>query len=281
MSTYQVFLVTVVLAAWVVIPSAGQNQSNPEVPQSKGWSYEQFADKLTEKTLLTASLDSTDGMHIAVEQHPRFGSSAYIFFLLESGKEFDCERSCVINIRFDDGKFESWPVLGPRGYPSVGLPLAQVEELITRLRKSRHFIIEAPVLSAGRASFDFYSEGIVWPPPPSAVSIRAEGQPLAERNGLHAGGKYRWPTMPYCSYMPNPPITKEATVANFEGTVEVEAKFTVDGTIENIKILKSPGLGLDESVIETLKKWKCKPATAPGGELIPMTVTFQIKFSRP
>ncbi|HKM83164.1 MAG TPA: energy transducer TonB [Candidatus Acidoferrum sp.] len=280
MSTYQVFLITVVLIACVVDPSAGQNQPNPKVPQSRGWSYEQFTNKLTQKTILTANLDSTGGMQITVEQHPQFGSSAYIFFHLDD-KEFDCEQSCVINIRFDDGKFESWPVLGPRGYPSLGLPLAQVEELITRLRKSHHFIIEAPVLSAGRESFDFYSEGIVWPPPPSAVSIRAEGTPLAERYGLHAGGKNRWPTMPYCSYMPNPPITKEAAVANFEGTVEVEAKVTVDGTIENIKILKSPGLGLDESVIETMKKWKCKPANAPGGEPIPVTVTFQIKFGRP
>jgi len=279
MSTYQGFLITVVLTACVVVPSAGQNQSNPKVPQSQGWSYEQFMDKLTEKTLLTAGLDSTEGMHIAIEQHPRFGSSAYIFFLLESGKGFDCEQSCVINIRFDDGKLESWPVLGPRSGPSVGLSLAQVEELITRLRNSHHFIIEAPVLLAGRASFDFYSEGIVWPPPPSAVSIRAEGTPLAERNGLHAGGKDRWPTMPYCSYMPMPPITKEATDANFEGTVEVEAKVTLDGTIENIKILKSPNPALNESVIETLKTWRCKPATLRGEPII-IPVTLQIKLHR-
>jgi TonB family protein len=278
MSTYQGLLITVVLMACVVVPSAGQNQSNPKVPQSQGWSYEQFTDKLTEKTLLTASLDSTEGMHIAVEQHPRFGSSVYIFFLLESGKAFDCEQSCVINIRFDDGKLESWPVLEPG--PSVGLSLAQVEELITRLRNSHHFIIEAPVLSAGRVSFDFYSEGIVWPPPPSAVSIRAEGTPLAERNGLHAGGKNRWLPMPSCFYTPSPPLTKGATTSDFQGTVEAEAKITVEGTIENIKILKSPNPALNESVIETMKTWKCKPATLPGGEPIPRTVTFQINLKR-
>jgi TonB family protein len=260
-------------------PSAAQNQSHPRVLQSQGWSYEQFTDKLTEKIFLTAGMDSTEGMHIAVEQHPRFGSSAYIFFLLESGKAFDCEHSCVINIRFDDGKLEPWPVLGPTNAPSVGLPLSQFEELMTRLRNSHHFIIEAPVLSAGRVSFDFYSEGIVWPPPPSAVSVRAEGTPLAQRNGLHAGGNDRWPTMPYCSYMPIPPITKGVTDANFEGTVEFEAKVTLDGTIENIKILRSPNPALNESMIETLKTWRCKPATLRGEPII-IPVTFQIKLHR-
>jgi hypothetical protein len=140
MSTYRGFLITVLLVACVVVPSPGQNQPNPKVPQSQGWSYEQFTDRLTEKAILTAGLESADGLHIAIEQHPRFGSSAYIFFLLESGKEFDCEQSCLINIRFDDGKLEPWPLPGPTHYPSVGLTLAQVEELIARLKNSRHFI---------------------------------------------------------------------------------------------------------------------------------------------
>jgi len=270
---YQAFVIATLLMAGAVVPAA-QNES------TQGWSYEQFMDKLTEKTFLTASLEGTNGMYIAVEQHPRFGSSAYIFFLLKSGKEFDCEQ-CLINIHFDDGKLESWPVLEPRSGPSVGLSLAQVEELVSRLRNSHHFVVEAPLLSAGKASFNFYSEGLVWPPPMLAVSVRTEGTPLAEENGLHAGGKTRWLPMPGCFYMPNPPMTKQATVANFKGTVEVEAQVTVEGTIENIKILKSPGLGLNESVIETMETWRCKPATAPpDGEPIPMTVTFQIKFGQ-
>ncbi|HXX16465.1 MAG TPA: energy transducer TonB [Candidatus Eremiobacteraceae bacterium] len=160
----------------------------------------------------------------------------------------------------------------------MGLSLAQVEELIAKLGNSHHVVIEAPVLS-GRASFDFYSEGLVWPPPPWAVSIKAEGTPLAEKNGLHAV-KTSWAPMPACFYMPNPPITKEASAANFRGTVEVEAGVTAEGTIENPKILKSPGLGLNESVIETMRTWKCKPAITPSGEPIPVTVTFQIKFGQ-
>jgi len=281
MRRHQGFPLTTLLTACVVSPSAEQNHANPKSPQSRTWSYEQFTD-LTEKAILTGGLEGTDGIHIAVEQHPRFGSSVYIFFLLQSGQAFDCEQSCLINIYFDDGKPESWPVLGPSmNAPSVGVPLAQVEELIAKLRNSRHFTIEAPVLTAGRASFDFYSEGLVWPLPLARVSIRTEGIPLAESNGLHAGGKNRWPPMPACYYMPNPPIPKGTVPADFHGTVEAEAKVTVAGTIENIKILESPNAAINESVIETLKTWKCKPATAPpNSEPIPVTVTFKIKLNQ-
>jgi TonB family protein len=275
---------TALLTAWVVNPAAGQNHKNPEVPQNPTWSYEQFID-VTGKAILDAGLEGTDGIHITVEQHPRWGSAVYIFFLLygaKEWKEFDCEQSCVINLRFDDGKLESWPVLGPlTNYPSLGVRLAQVEELIAKLRNSRHFTIEAPLLTAGRASFDFQSEGLVWPPPSALVSIRTDGIPLAEKNGLFTGGKYRWLPMPSCYYTPNPPIPKEIDRADFHGTVKVEAKVMVEGTIENIKILESPNAAVNKSVIETMKRWKCKPATAPpNAEPISATVTFEIKLNQ-
>src|SRR5260370_41506901 len=69
--------------------------------------------------------------------------------------------------------------------------------------------------------------------------------------------------LPSCYYAPLPPHTVEAMKAKFIGTVRVEATFTVEGKIENIRILKSPGLGLDESIVQTLKKWKCRPAVGP------------------
>ena len=127
MRRYQGLLVTALLTACVVNPSAGQNHASPKIPQSPAWSYEQFTD-VTGKAILTAGLEGTDGIYIAVEQHPRFGSSVYIFFLLQSGQEFDCEQSCIINIRFDDGNLEPWPVLGPRLTPHPwGCPLRRLK----------------------------------------------------------------------------------------------------------------------------------------------------------
>jgi len=85
-------------------------------------------------------------------------------------------------------------------------------------------------------------------------------------------------SLPVCSYMPTPPYTKEARAAKFEGNVLVEGVVGLDGKITNVRVLKSPGLGMDESVINTLKKWKCKPAKDRDGKPVPTIVPFQITF---
>lgn len=81
-----------------------------------------------------------------------------------------------------------------------------------------------------------------------------------------------------CTYMPNPPYTKEARAAKVQGTVLVQGVVGLDGRITNVIVLRSPGSGLEESVIKTLKKWKCEPAKDRDGKPVPTTVPFQISF---
>jgi protein TonB len=81
-----------------------------------------------------------------------------------------------------------------------------------------------------------------------------------------------------CTYMPNPPYTKEARKAKFSGVVVVDATIMPDGKLEQLIILKSPGLGLDESVVRTLKKWKCNPVIGPDGTAVPALVALQVNF---
>jgi hypothetical protein len=49
-------------------------------------------------------------------------------------------------------------------------------------------------------------------------------------------------------------------------------------SLANVVVLRSPGSGLEESVIETLKKWKCEPAKDRDGKPVPTIVPFQINF---
>jgi outer membrane biosynthesis protein TonB len=37
-------------------------------------------------------------------------------------------------------------------------------------------------------------------------------------------------------------------------------------------------LGLDESIVKTLKKWKCKPAIGLGGKPVAVLVPFEFHF---
>ena len=81
-----------------------------------------------------------------------------------------------------------------------------------------------------------------------------------------------------CTYMPQPPYTKQARAAKVQGTVLVQGIVGLDGKITNVVVLKGPGSGLEVSVIETLKKWKCKPAKDSDGKPVATTVPFQINF---
>jgi len=82
---------------------------------------------------------------------------------------------------------------------------------------------------------------------------------------------------PSCSNAPKPPYTKEARDAKFEGDVIVEVIIMTDGRVTNIRIIKSPGLGLDHSIVETLRTWKCTPGKH-NGQIVPMQVPIEIHF---
>lgn len=84
-------------------------------------------------------------------------------------------------------------------------------------------------------------------------------------------------TFPSCFYRPGPPSTKEAQAAKFEGFVIADGVVTAKGKIENIRIVKSPGLGLDDSVRETLGKWRCQPAKLEG-TAVPVKLEFEFNF---
>jgi TonB family protein len=134
-----------------------------------------------------------------------------------------------------------------------------------------------------RRSLAFLISGFVFC---SAVLLLAQSQTMPnEKSGTPGSDndKPRTPgqngvSLPVCTYMPQPPYTKDARAARFEGNVLVEGIVNLDGRITNLRVLKSPGLGLDESVIKTLKKWKCKPGKDRNGKAVPTIVPFQISF---
>jgi len=123
----------------------------------------------------------------------------------------------------------------------------------------------------------------------SAVLLLAQSQTTPGENTGPASADANKPrvpgqngvTLPVCTGMPSAPYTKEARAAKFEGDVLAEGLVGLDGKITNIRVLKSPGLGLDESVINTLKKWKCKPAKDRDGKPVPAIVPFLFGFHSP
>ena len=56
---------------------------------------------------------------------------------------------------------------------------------------------------------------------------------------------------------------------------------TADGRAENISVVRKAGYGLEQSAIETVKKWQFRPAKdadgTPVATLVPIEVTFRIR----
>lgn len=82
---------------------------------------------------------------------------------------------------------------------------------------------------------------------------------------------------PRCFYMPNPPYSEEARAAHFTGVVLVQAIVRADGRVGNILVLRTPGLGLTESTLQTMPQWRCKPAVL-NGKPVSTFVTFEVNF---
>lgn len=76
-----------------------------------------------------------------------------------------------------------------------------------------------------------------------------------------------------------PQYTEEARRANYEGIVHVSVTINDDGSVGDIEILDSPGLGLDENILAAVREWKFKPATR-GGVAITQKGTIAITFKR-
>src|SRR5271166_5224542 len=81
-----------------------------------------------------------------------------------------------------------------------------------------------------------------------------------------------------CYETPMPPYTKEARKAGFQGTIQVKGTMKADGALADLKIVNSPGLGLDDVILKALKNWKCRPATDSSGKQVETKIQFDVKF---
>jgi len=86
-------------------------------------------------------------------------------------------------------------------------------------------------------------------------------------------------TMPSCTYIPNPPYSDGARKLKLSGTVTAEAVVNSEGTLEDIRIVRGMPGGLNETVIATMRTWRCHPALKDGKPvpvIVPFTTTFRL-----
>ena len=78
----------------------------------------------------------------------------------------------------------------------------------------------------------------------------------------------------------NPEYTPEALAARIEGVVDVETVVHADGTVGDVKIVKSLDniLGLDREALKAAKEWRFRPGTKDG-RAVAVSVTVEMRFT--
>jgi TonB family protein len=74
----------------------------------------------------------------------------------------------------------------------------------------------------------------------------------------------------------DPEYTEEARFAKYVGAVVLYIEIGPDGIARNMRIVKGIGLGLEESAIAAIEKWRFKPGTKDG---LPVTVKANVEVN--
>lgn len=91
-------------------------------------------------------------------------------------------------------------------------------------------------------------------------------------------------TVPLLVKEAKPVYTKAAKDAGIQGKVPLECVVLPDGTVADIKVVKSLDPGLDEAAVKAMKKWTFKAGTKDGQPVavrIEVEMTFSLRSPRP
>ncbi|MGB7281105.1 MAG: energy transducer TonB [Candidatus Acidiferrum sp.] len=84
-------------------------------------------------------------------------------------------------------------------------------------------------------------------------------------------------SLPVCEFCPSPDYTELAQEAKYRGTVELSVVVTKNGTVESVVVLRGAPFALTQQAVETVQKWKFKPAKLQGRS-VPVRVPVDIEF---
>jgi len=100
--------------------------------------------------------------------------------------------------------------------------------------------------------------------------------------GGTGGGEFRAGVngvgQPACIYCPNPDYSEEARKAKYQGSVFLDITISADGRVTTERVLRGPGMGLEEKAIAAVKTWKLRPCNGRDGKPVACTAPVEVVF---
>jgi protein TonB len=98
--------------------------------------------------------------------------------------------------------------------------------------------------------------------------------------GGFGGGAYKiggGVSAPVPIFRPEPEYSEEARKAKWQGAVLLQLVVDENGVPQEIKVVRSLGLGLDQKAIEAVQKWRFKPGLKDG-KPVPVSANIEVNF---
>ena len=105
------------------------------------------------------------------------------------------------------------------------------------------------------------------------TALLAQQQP--DSDGVYKVGNGVTPPKPVSA--PNPEYTDKARKKKISGTVTLAMIVTSEGTVRDVKVVKSLEQSLDEQALATISTWKFEPATKDG-EPVAVHLSADVSF---
>ncbi|HDZ6770402.1 TPA: hypothetical protein RZD97_002481, partial [Mannheimia haemolytica] len=142
--------------------------------EKSNWEYEQKKDELRNATTYFAKIRSTNtidfgfpynssSMNLMLRKDPKYGND--VIFSVHGQFNGCMIESCKITVKFDDGKLESYRMIGADGGSNDTLFIENAKAMKTfvdKLKKSKKLIVEASFYNYGKGQFTFDTQGLEW-----------------------------------------------------------------------------------------------------------------------
>jgi TonB family protein len=112
------------------------------------------------------------------------------------------------------------------------------------------------------------------------IMLRPDGAVLP---GTNTQGVYRiggGVSAPVPMVRPEPEYSEEARAAKWQGAVLLQLVVDENGVPQDIRIVRSLGMGLDQKAIEAVQKWRFKPGLKDGNP-VPVSANIEVNFRLP
>lgn len=138
------------------------------------WRYEQDKDDLRNATTYMAVLASNNtidfgfpyngsSMDLTLRKDPKYGND--VIFAVNGQFNGCIIESCKITVKFDDGKLESYRMVGSDGGDNSMLFIENnkaMKTFVDKLKKSKKLIVEGNFYNYGKGQFTFDTQGLEW-----------------------------------------------------------------------------------------------------------------------